>query len=226
MPSLKFTIPIPLLRQPAFYLTTITVNAPPSSLISDPNPDLKLAGFSVTLEELSEMYQVGSRREKLGKIVELHLVLSTFWSLHLHLHAFNHLKGTAKLPGYFLISVHNKHRLNKNHITKYIFHQTWFLPLYSITTWCLIFNCILSRQKRRCPTRRREIWSSRRRQRRRPPRPLPRWVLSGEIMGELWIIISIGQVSVQSTSSCKIDFEPKLFPLFFIATMMMVTWPL
>ena len=106
MPSLKFTIPIPLLRQPPFYLTTINVTAPPASLISDPNPDLKLAGFSVTLEELSEMYQVGSRREKLGKIVELHLVASNIlYYFHLHLHAFNHFKGTPKLPGYF-ITVH------------------------------------------------------------------------------------------------------------------------
>ena len=108
MPSLKFTIPIPLLRQPPFYLTTINVTAPPASLISDPNPDLKLAGFSITLEELSEMYQVGSRREKLGKIVELHLVASNIL-YHYHLHAFNHSKGTYRVTtwiGYFTM-VHN-----------------------------------------------------------------------------------------------------------------------
>ena len=60
MPTIKFTIPVPVVRQSAFYLTTISITADPYSLITDPNPDLQLSGFSVTMEELYEMYQVGT----------------------------------------------------------------------------------------------------------------------------------------------------------------------
>ena len=60
MPTIKFTVPVPLVRQPAFYLTTITITTDPYSLITEPNPDLQLGGFSVTMEELYEMYQVGT----------------------------------------------------------------------------------------------------------------------------------------------------------------------
>ena len=59
MPSLKICSPIYTLKQTAFYLTTITINDDPFKLIKEKNPDLKLNGFSVTLEELATMFQVG-----------------------------------------------------------------------------------------------------------------------------------------------------------------------
>ena len=59
MPTLKISSPIYTLKQTAFYLTTITINDDPFKLIKEKNPDLKLNGFSVTLEELATMFQVG-----------------------------------------------------------------------------------------------------------------------------------------------------------------------
>ena len=46
------------LRQVPFYLVTITINKDPAKLIRDHHPDLKLNGFSVTLADLTLMYQV------------------------------------------------------------------------------------------------------------------------------------------------------------------------
>ena len=51
------------LRQVPFYLVTITINKDPAKLIRDPNPDLKLNGFTVTLADLTLMYQVGEREK-------------------------------------------------------------------------------------------------------------------------------------------------------------------
>ena len=51
------------LRQGPFYLVTITINKDPAKLIRDPNPDLKIHGFSVTLADLSLMYQVVDREK-------------------------------------------------------------------------------------------------------------------------------------------------------------------
>ena len=55
MPSIKMK---DRLRQIPFYLVTITINDDPAMLIRDHNPDLKLNGFTVTLAELTLMYQV------------------------------------------------------------------------------------------------------------------------------------------------------------------------
>ena len=54
-----------LKKQTAFYLVTIKIDDDPLKLIKEPNPDLQLNGFSVTLAELTTMYQVGGKREKL-----------------------------------------------------------------------------------------------------------------------------------------------------------------
>ena len=53
-----------LKKQTAFYLVTIKIDDDPLKLIKEPNPDLQLNGFSVTLAELTTMYQVGGKRGK------------------------------------------------------------------------------------------------------------------------------------------------------------------
>ena len=49
---------IPVLKPVASRLVTIRIDGNPSEIIRDATLDLKLNGFSVTLEELEEMYQV------------------------------------------------------------------------------------------------------------------------------------------------------------------------
>ena len=183
MPTIKFTIPVPVVRQSAFYLTTISITADPYSLITDPNPDLQLSGFSVTMEELYEMYQVGTWREKLGDLVDSHLLTPVcYFSIYM-------LAIILKAPLncslwrtswiYFLNWVLNiSSRWNTLNIS---FHN---IPYFSHDMifpicrhdWRVFTPVFTSPQKRRCPTRRRGRWSSRRRPRRRPQRPPRRWV--------------------------------------------------
>ena len=48
------------MKKPIYYsLVSITITENPWNQINDPFADLKLNGFSVTLEELDEMYKVG-----------------------------------------------------------------------------------------------------------------------------------------------------------------------
>lgn len=58
-PARSGSIPrIPLLKPVASRMVTIRIDGNPSEIIRDATSDLKLNGFSVTLEELEEMYQV------------------------------------------------------------------------------------------------------------------------------------------------------------------------
>ena len=55
-PTIKHSIPV--IKPIPYYMISVTLNENPSNLIRQSTTDLKLNGFSVTLEELEEMYQV------------------------------------------------------------------------------------------------------------------------------------------------------------------------
>ena len=58
MPCLKLSFDVPVLKQTPFFLVTVLINDDPLKLIREENPELKLNGFYVTLDELAAMYQV------------------------------------------------------------------------------------------------------------------------------------------------------------------------
>jgi len=65
MPTIKHSIPI--IKPIPYYVVSLTINENPSNIIRESTTDLKLNGFSVTLEELEEMYQVGIKNQFRGK---------------------------------------------------------------------------------------------------------------------------------------------------------------
>jgi len=52
MPTIKHSIPI--IKPIPYYVVSLTINENPSNIIRESTTDLKLNGFSVTLEELEE----------------------------------------------------------------------------------------------------------------------------------------------------------------------------
>ena len=56
MPTIKHSIPV--IKPVPYYMISVLINENPSNILRESTTDLKLNGFSVTLEELEEMYQV------------------------------------------------------------------------------------------------------------------------------------------------------------------------
>ena len=83
MPTIKHLVPI--IKPIPYYVVSLTIDENPSHIIQESTNDLRLNGFSVTLEELEEMYQVWIKCQIRGKAVKTFCTLLHVLMTNMHM---------------------------------------------------------------------------------------------------------------------------------------------